>query len=677
MGLEGAIPKWASEPCIRGINKAGRGPVLGPMVYGCLYCALSYQKTLSSLNFADSKTLKEEKRKELFENLKADECIAWAVDVIDPRELLAKMLKKNKINLNKMSHDSAIGLVRRVLNMGVLLIEVYVDTVGDAEKYRIKLSERFPAVKFVVTKKANSLYPVVSGASIVAKDWVLDETVENMHRDFGSGYPEVFGFPTLVRFNWGTCTPYYKDMVEVLWESDKADEDGSANKTGKRQLKLSSVGFTGLKRKSEEIESTAMAFNGKYELIVHYRKTVNSIGNIDLDRYCFLELMDDVCQVSLSHLSSSIGLAIDAYCDVPGSNEKMAVDGTAVPSSPFVITCSLNYEDKDFNVEMLEESDTDVLFGLSSDDEELNDQIGEYAADKTNKGFMGGVNLEQHSGDGLSSYGSTNEAGYKSSNDDTTVAESNTKFKGFDDSAYGKEYHAKVGENIVLKEGLLFKNVNKFREVLQDFKIQEGCKIVRLKNEKSQVTCVCVVPSCKWRVHGYSLPDGVTFLIKTYGKDHNCLYKAKMRALDEIEGLHEESYRMLPMYANEIMKTNQGSLVKIDVDRPNLQVNPTFKRTLIAFEAIKNGFNEGCKPFIGIDGCHLKGPYSGVLLAAVALDGNNGLFPIVIGVVESEGRESWGFFLKHLSTIIGGNTYVKPWTFMSDQQKVNVLLLNF
>lgn len=96
------------------------------------------------------------------------------------------------------------------------------DTVGDAEKYRIKLSERFPAVKFVVAKKADSLYPVVSGASIVAKvinfpfklprqglhilivifffivqvtrdralrDWVLVETAENMHRNFGSGYP--------------------------------------------------------------------------------------------------------------------------------------------------------------------------------------------------------------------------------------------------------------------------------------------------------------------------------------------------------------------------------------------------------------------------------------------------------------------------------------------------------
>ncbi|XP_073267838.1 ribonuclease H2 subunit A isoform X1 [Populus alba] len=48
-------------------------------------------------------------------------------------------------------------------------LQVYVDTVGDPEKYRIKLSESFPFVKSVVAKKAGSLYPVVSGASIVAK----------------------------------------------------------------------------------------------------------------------------------------------------------------------------------------------------------------------------------------------------------------------------------------------------------------------------------------------------------------------------------------------------------------------------------------------------------------------------------------------------------------------------
>ena len=47
-----------------------------------------------ALLYTDSKTLKEEKREELFENLKAESSLGWEVDIIDPRELSAKMLKR-------------------------------------------------------------------------------------------------------------------------------------------------------------------------------------------------------------------------------------------------------------------------------------------------------------------------------------------------------------------------------------------------------------------------------------------------------------------------------------------------------------------------------------------------------------------------------------------------------
>jgi len=42
----------------------------------------------------DSKTLKEEQREELFESLKVNSSIGWEVDVICPKDLSAKMLKK-------------------------------------------------------------------------------------------------------------------------------------------------------------------------------------------------------------------------------------------------------------------------------------------------------------------------------------------------------------------------------------------------------------------------------------------------------------------------------------------------------------------------------------------------------------------------------------------------------
>ena len=40
---------------------------------------------------------------------------------------------------------------------------------------------------------------------------------------------------------------------------------------------------------------------------------------------------------------------------------------------------------------------------------------------------------------------------------------------------------------------------------------------------------------------------------------------------------------------------------------------------------LKEGFKKGCRPFIGLDGCFLKGPFPGQLLCAVGIDANNGM----------------------------------------------------
>lgn len=41
-----------SGPYILGVDEAGRGPVLGPMVYGVAYCPASYREDLENLGFA-------------------------------------------------------------------------------------------------------------------------------------------------------------------------------------------------------------------------------------------------------------------------------------------------------------------------------------------------------------------------------------------------------------------------------------------------------------------------------------------------------------------------------------------------------------------------------------------------------------------------------------------------
>jgi ribonuclease H2 subunit A len=46
----------APGPYILGVDEAGRGPVLGPLVYGIAYCPASWQEDLQQLGFAGKKS---------------------------------------------------------------------------------------------------------------------------------------------------------------------------------------------------------------------------------------------------------------------------------------------------------------------------------------------------------------------------------------------------------------------------------------------------------------------------------------------------------------------------------------------------------------------------------------------------------------------------------------------
>lgn len=95
-----------------------------------------------------------------------------------------------------------------------------------------------------------------------------------------------------------------------------------------------------------------------------------------------------------------------------------------------------------------------------------------------------------------------------------------------------------------------------------------------------------------------------------------------------------------------------------------------FLRMYMCLGPLKEGMKT-CRPFIGVDGCFLKGPFPGQLLTAVGVDANNGMYPFAWAVVEKETKKSWKWFLQLLCNdleITNENEHL--WTFMSDQQKV-------
>ncbi|XP_060000923.1 ribonuclease H2 subunit A isoform X3 [Lagenorhynchus albirostris] len=184
------------EPCVLGVDEAGRGPVLGPMVYAICYCPLSRLADLEALKVA------------------------------------------------------ATGLMQYALDQGVKVAQVFVDTVGPPETYQERLQQCFPGVEVTVKAKADALYPVVSAASICAKvardqavkNWKFVEKLQDLDTDYGSGYPNdpktkawlrehvdpVFGFPQFVRFSWRTAQSILeKEAEDVTWEdSQTGDQEG-------------------------------------------------------------------------------------------------------------------------------------------------------------------------------------------------------------------------------------------------------------------------------------------------------------------------------------------------------------------------------------------------------------------------------------------------------------------
>lgn len=100
---------------------------------------------------------------------------------------------------------------------------------------------------------------------------------------------------------------------------------------------------------------------------------------------------------------------------------------------------------------------------------------------------------------------------------------------------------------------------------------------------------------------------------------------------------------------------------------------PEFKRIYIGFKALRTCMLAGCRNVIGLDGCFLKGCCGGQLLSAIARDGNNQMFPISWTVVERENRDSWDWFLSLPRNDLQLQ-HGEGWTFMSDQQKVMLIV---
>ncbi|XP_027348162.1 uncharacterized protein LOC113859642 [Abrus precatorius] len=119
-------------------------------------------------------------------------------------------------------------------------------------------------------------------------------------------------------------------------------------------------------------------------------------------------------------------------------------------------------------------------------------------------------------------------------------------------------------------------------------------------------------------------------------------WMGKQKAIEKVYGQWEASFEALPQWCAAMCDCVRGSVVQLDavdayrVDElvSNVKI---FRRVFWTFGPCIRAFRY-CKPLVQVDGTHLYGKYKGVLLVAVAQDGNQNILPIAFAIVEGYSR---------------------------------------
>ena len=189
---------------ICGVDEAGRGPVLGPLVVAGVVCESDVP--LRQLNVRDSKKLSPERREQLVPGI---EEVCRAEIVVVPAADIDVM--RAEMSLNSFEARLFANVIEKLHPD-----TAYVDAVDvDEIEFKREIQKHLPIeVEIVSQHQADDLFPVVSAASIVAKvrrDREMRKIEESFGVHVGSGYPSD---PDTIAFleNWikekGTLPPH-------------------------------------------------------------------------------------------------------------------------------------------------------------------------------------------------------------------------------------------------------------------------------------------------------------------------------------------------------------------------------------------------------------------------------------------------------------------------------------
>lgn len=202
---------------ICGIDEAGRGPVIGPLIL----CGVCFEESqlpfLKKIGVRDSKKLSPKRRKELAKTIK-DNCLSFEIISVSAKEIDKR--ETAKITLNRLEELKMSDIINK-LRPDV----IYIDAVDVNEERFGKSIERllnYSPNKIISKHKADDLFPIVSAASIIAKD-TRDDVIDKFkqkYSDIGSGYPSDKRTTDFLR-NWIKKNKNFPPFVRISWETTK------------------------------------------------------------------------------------------------------------------------------------------------------------------------------------------------------------------------------------------------------------------------------------------------------------------------------------------------------------------------------------------------------------------------------------------------------------------------
>ncbi len=170
---------------IAGVDEAGRGPCLGPMVLSIATIEKSEEEVLREIGVRDSKLLTVEQRLEQIVQIKPalKEFHSTAVEAHEIDSL------RDKISLNEIEAMRVGVLLNRLKKKPDIVYVDSPDIIQENFGKRIRKYISFDTI-LKTEHKADINYPIVSAASIIAKV-ERDKRIEKLSKKFGkigSGY---------------------------------------------------------------------------------------------------------------------------------------------------------------------------------------------------------------------------------------------------------------------------------------------------------------------------------------------------------------------------------------------------------------------------------------------------------------------------------------------------------